>query len=252
MCYSPVRHSLFISIATEWSAFDLHVLGTPPAFILSQDQTLHRDSRPAKPPQKRQFDQPRIRESPCSDSNHGNHRPETFYKIPKACVLLYFDSQPFPFPANRNREDCPHWLLALTISFSRSDRAHTDVAGVGAGCPKGLFRTYYCRKVSFGRRKTRGAYPAGVSPYQVRTRGSTRSGTQNPVPGRHPGPDRSHPIVPAVSAPAADTRRASDLGFPWQSTPMVACGEPLRPSARHPVSGAQQAFRSRSAPIRAA
>ena len=42
-CYSPVRHSLFIGIATEWRAFDLHVLGTPPAFVLSQDQTLHRD-----------------------------------------------------------------------------------------------------------------------------------------------------------------------------------------------------------------
>ncbi len=33
MHYSPVRH---------WSCdpFDLHVLGTPPAFVLSQDQTL--------------------------------------------------------------------------------------------------------------------------------------------------------------------------------------------------------------------
>ena len=50
-CYSPVRHSLFISIATEWSAFDLHVLGTPPAFVLSQDQTLHRDSRPTRYPE---------------------------------------------------------------------------------------------------------------------------------------------------------------------------------------------------------
>jgi hypothetical protein len=252
MCYSPVRHSLFISIATEWSAFDLHVLGTPPAFILSQDQTLHRDSRPAKPPQKRQFDQPRIRESPCSDSNHGNHRPETFYKISKACVLLYFDSQPFPFPANRNREDCPHWLLALTISFSRSDRAHTDLAGVGAGCPKGLFRTYYCRKVSFGRRKTMGGLPGGrvtLSGSCARVNAFRHAKSR---PGAPPGPDRSHPIVPAVSVPAADTRRATDLGFPLQSTPLVACGEPLRPSARHPVSGAQQAFRSRSAPIRAA
>ncbi len=36
MFYSPVRHS-----DDESSAFDLHVLGTPPAFILSQDQTLH-------------------------------------------------------------------------------------------------------------------------------------------------------------------------------------------------------------------
>lgn len=36
MCYSPVRHSLSCE-----RAFDLHVLGTPPAFILSQDQTRH-------------------------------------------------------------------------------------------------------------------------------------------------------------------------------------------------------------------
>ena len=38
MCYSPVRHSLS---SCDQSAFDLHVLGTPPAFILSQDQTRH-------------------------------------------------------------------------------------------------------------------------------------------------------------------------------------------------------------------
>ncbi len=40
-CYSPVRHS---TIGPEGPAsFDLHVLGTPPAFVLSQDQTLRRD-----------------------------------------------------------------------------------------------------------------------------------------------------------------------------------------------------------------
>ena len=33
--YSPVRRS-----STEVESLDLHVLGTPPAFILSQDQTL--------------------------------------------------------------------------------------------------------------------------------------------------------------------------------------------------------------------
>jgi hypothetical protein len=37
--------------------------------------------------------------------------------------------------------NCPHWLLALTIPFSRSDRAHTSPAGVGAGCAEGLLRT---------------------------------------------------------------------------------------------------------------
>ena len=37
-CYSAVRHS-----RAEARASDLHVLGTPPAFILSQDQTLHQN-----------------------------------------------------------------------------------------------------------------------------------------------------------------------------------------------------------------
>ena len=40
-CYAPVRHS---PIGTEVpGSFDLHVLSTPPAFVLSQDQTLPQD-----------------------------------------------------------------------------------------------------------------------------------------------------------------------------------------------------------------
>ena len=42
--YSPVRHSVHAVFppksSVRMSSFDLHVLGTPPAFILSQDQTL--------------------------------------------------------------------------------------------------------------------------------------------------------------------------------------------------------------------
>ncbi len=38
-CYSAVRRS-----TPEVFPLDLHVLGTPPAFILSQDQTLHKES----------------------------------------------------------------------------------------------------------------------------------------------------------------------------------------------------------------
>ena len=37
-CYSPVRH--FTRHPKATFSFDLHVLGTPPAFVLSQDQTL--------------------------------------------------------------------------------------------------------------------------------------------------------------------------------------------------------------------
>src|SRR5699024_7997940 len=40
-CYSPVRHSATPS-KLRASAFDLHVLSTQPAFVLSQDQTLHK------------------------------------------------------------------------------------------------------------------------------------------------------------------------------------------------------------------
>jgi hypothetical protein len=42
-CYSPVRHfpvKLHTEALCSTFTFDLHVLGTPPAFILSQDQTL--------------------------------------------------------------------------------------------------------------------------------------------------------------------------------------------------------------------
>ena len=38
-CYSPVRR--FTHLPKEAFSLDLHVLGTPPAFVLSQDQTLH-------------------------------------------------------------------------------------------------------------------------------------------------------------------------------------------------------------------
>jgi hypothetical protein len=38
-CYAPVRHSHILLL--KYLPFDLHVLGLPLAFILSQDQTLH-------------------------------------------------------------------------------------------------------------------------------------------------------------------------------------------------------------------
>src|SRR5699024_6874150 len=45
-CYSPVRRSFHKRHPPKGidllPALDLHVLGTPPAFVLSQDQTLHK------------------------------------------------------------------------------------------------------------------------------------------------------------------------------------------------------------------
>ena len=45
-------------------------------------------------------------------------------RAPRACVYFIFDVQPIR-PGEPERMHCPHWLLALTIPFSRSDRAHT-------------------------------------------------------------------------------------------------------------------------------
>ena len=39
--YSRVTHPFATHLCRSTDAFDLHVLGTPPAFVLSQDQTLH-------------------------------------------------------------------------------------------------------------------------------------------------------------------------------------------------------------------
>ena len=56
--YSPVRRSHAVhSVETSFTAIplDLHVLGTPPAFILSQDQTLNENCI-SKPKLKYLFD----------------------------------------------------------------------------------------------------------------------------------------------------------------------------------------------------
>ena len=57
---------------------------------------------------------------------------------PSRPALLLIDVQP---KRTEVRVNCPHWLLALTLPFSRSDRAHTTTAGVGAGFAKGLLQT---------------------------------------------------------------------------------------------------------------
>jgi hypothetical protein len=53
-CYSPVRHSCTPERALP---FDLHVLSTPPAFVLSQDQTLQTKTKKARSnnPTKHQY-----------------------------------------------------------------------------------------------------------------------------------------------------------------------------------------------------
>ncbi len=56
-CYSAVRHSL----PPEGVPFDLHVLGAPPAFILSQDRTLRPKYMGFEPVRSSQFIADRFR-----------------------------------------------------------------------------------------------------------------------------------------------------------------------------------------------
>ena len=106
---------------------------------------------------------------------------------PSKPALLLIDVQPRRTEARMN---CPHWLLALAIPFSRSDRAHTSTADVGAGCSEGLFRTD--RSAGKSPSAVRGpweAVPTGVSLYQLRAPASTRSQEETPAwalpdPGR--------------------------------------------------------------------
>ena len=62
-CYSPVRRS---PVAEATFAHDLHVLSTPPAFILSQDQTLQFRSSPPRPLKPRQSFSESIQSPDCS------------------------------------------------------------------------------------------------------------------------------------------------------------------------------------------
>src|SRR3954454_25094506 len=62
-CYSPVRRS---STPEEDFPLDLHVLSTPPAFVLSQDQTLQQKIR--KQPQ---------RQTKCHQRNPKTPQPPT-------------------------------------------------------------------------------------------------------------------------------------------------------------------------------
>ena len=93
-CYSPVRRS-----STPERAFplDLHVLSTPPAFVLSQDQTLHRNLQPhttnphpkaqARQHEEKESHIPRQKTNPdktnCQNHcqrNHQHHHPPTHPK----------------------------------------------------------------------------------------------------------------------------------------------------------------------------
>jgi hypothetical protein len=196
-CYSPVRHSLFISIATEWSAFDLHVLGTPPAFVLSQDQTLHRDFRLALNP-LRVLGPPKNQRAVMSNSSMTTTDRLYEERTPKSPTSPSIRSKPV-FTAlltynpivHKARVNCPHWLLALAIPFSRSDRGTRCRSSVDAGCSEGLSRTSRPKGQPAGKSPSGSDSLGGLfrrDDYPSRSHARASTERQRPIdPGPSPG-----------------------------------------------------------------
>jgi hypothetical protein len=222
-CYSPVRHSLFISIATEWSAFDLHVLGTPPAFVLSQDQTLHRDSRPVGLPEGCSAGQE-------SESHHdltrtiGNHRPLT-QRVSRPVYFL-IDVQPIRLS--------PNGLPALAFGSHYSVFKERPGTHLSCRCwcrvsrrtvPDELRR----RKVSFGCRRARGGRSDGCVTLADARR--TVNACARPDSTGHRPRTGLGPMVAGQGSTLADARPSGPARRirPARGHRAVACGEPPGP-----------------------
>ena len=100
----------------------MHVLGTPPAFVLSQDQTLHRDLARPEPG----FDRLKSRFGAWSPSPTGT-------KNVRCCPLSVQLTYVTTVAARGGARGHPHWLLAVPIPFSRSDD-ETHLLSQGGAC----------------------------------------------------------------------------------------------------------------------
>ena len=96
-----VPHPFAADPLRRGSPLDLHVLGTPPAFVLSQDQTLHRSAS-----------RPRGRSASCERSAGGVGTPTTFRSAscPDGLATSTRGRVDAANRASRSRET--HWLLA--------------------------------------------------------------------------------------------------------------------------------------------
>ena len=102
------------------TSFDLHVLSTPPAFVLSQDQTLHRDLGLAGPHKGNDFRLRSVEEPPPSSlsSLATRHWIHTL----SMCVTQCIDLVNAPNLSDKSeRSRAPALAFVTTIPFSKSD-----------------------------------------------------------------------------------------------------------------------------------
>ena len=91
--------------ASPGFSFDLHVLGAPPAFVLSQDQTLHRDFNPTGKLVEREIGEPPVR--------------VTSAPFRQLCTTAPEGVSPCGIDDDVSR-DTPALAFGVTVPFSRS------------------------------------------------------------------------------------------------------------------------------------
>ena len=91
--------------ASPGFSFDLHVLGAPPAFVLSQDQTLHRDFNPTNTQVEHEIGEPPFR--------------VTSAPVRQLCTTAPEGVSPCGIDGDVSR-DTPALAFGVTVPFSRS------------------------------------------------------------------------------------------------------------------------------------
>ena len=100
--------------ASPGFSFDLHVLGAPPAFVLSQDQTLHRDLNPTSNPVEHEIGEPPVRVTSAPFRQLCTTAPE-------GCSPCGIDDDV--------SHDTPALAFGVTVPFSRSHHSTPEPPG---------------------------------------------------------------------------------------------------------------------------
>jgi hypothetical protein len=155
--------------------------------------------------------------------------------------------------------NCPHWLLALTIPFSRSDRAHTCLSRCWCRVSRRTVPDEFLRRrVSFGCRRARGGRSDGTLTLPDATQGRQRARAGPIQAASRPrtniwgsrvagAPVDPADAPPARSAPPTGGRRRAVWGrgrvaLGTRDAPSGGMRRTTRPSACHPVPEALRAL----------
>jgi hypothetical protein len=102
------RSPLNLPEQAPWTSFDLHVLSVPPAFILSQDQTLQQKCARPNPTPKCAIEPKRLSEERNLSSNNDRSSSEQAGKGPQVhCVLAVWPTASKPSPKQQKQDDRP-------------------------------------------------------------------------------------------------------------------------------------------------